>query len=95
MGRVVGVEALLDKLAPVERPVVGVLALPLALDVGCAATGAATASTVRVAGEDAGAEAGLVLPAVAALSCAASPSLGLTPVIVAPAVLRVLGAAWL
>lgn len=93
--RVVGVEALLDELPPVERPVVCVLARPLAPGAGGAAAGAAGASAVRVAGEDAGPEPGLVLAAVPALPCAATPALCLAPVLLAPALLGVLGAAWL
>lgn len=70
---VVGVETLLLELAPAERVVVGVLrhlpapgAMPVCL-VG--------AHAVRVAGEDAGAEALLVSASVAALPCGAAPLL--------------------
>lgn len=79
---VVGVEALLDELAPAERVVVGVDAGPLlAEDAG------------PVAGEDAGSEALLVLLAVASLARCASTLLSFGLASVALAALRELGAA--
>jgi hypothetical protein len=62
---VVGVEALVYEFTPAEWPVVGVLA-------GCGPAEDAG----RVLGEDAGAEALLVLSSVSSLPCAAAPLLG-------------------
>jgi hypothetical protein len=83
MSRVVGVEVALDQLAPAERVVVSMPARPL---------GAQHAGGVTL--QYAGPEAALVLPAVAALACAASALLCLGLVLGAPSTLAVLGAAW-
>ena len=79
---------MLDELAPAEWPVVGVHAgLTARFTVVVRLVGA---HALRIAGEDDGTEAGLVLAVVASLPCRASPLLCLTPVLVtAPATLGV------
>lgn len=90
---IVWVEALLDEVAPAERPVVcvhGWLTAWLAvsvLDVG--------AHAAWIAGEDGRTEPGLVTLAVASLSCAAASLLCLAPVVFTSAARGVLRAAGL
>jgi hypothetical protein len=82
--RVVGVEALLDELAPAERVVVGVDAGRLAAELAS-----------RLLGEDTRPELLLVLTSVPSLSCAAPLRLSLLPVVgTAPTLIGVLRAAW-
>lgn len=91
MLRVVGVQAALLQLAPVERVMVGVDRGLTARPAVPALGGGADAA--RVAGKDLGPELLLVPASVATPPCAAAPLLGLAPAPRAPPALGVLGAA--
>lgn len=91
MPRVVRVLASLDQLPPTEGVVVSVYRRPTAGPaVGMALV---DADADRVTSQHSGTEALLVLSSIASLPCCATPLLCLSPVLLTPSALRVLGTA--